>query len=336
VRQRVGVVLAARAARERQQLGHHGQQQRELVGRPRQVHKHAALEQRLAGLRARAPSSAAAQRAGCSPSLCHLQRTAHRSGMHLRVPLHTIASDNGLLGRLRMAGGCSGARAGGAPAGRRAAAAGRARHESGGRGAPGTARACAALWRPPRAAVAPRAPPRTRRRPLRARAHALAPRAAAPCRTPFIHFTHCAASTFQGTGAYLALRTGTISTAACPRNVWSPAGRRSLGARTRVLRRGRDQVAEQLAVGCLHEALEQHADRDEELRAPDGEREVDRAVCQVVAAHGRGRLVRPHAPARARAAGSPGCARRQRSLQKPSMYQKLQPCTITTTSVHFP
>jgi len=180
-----------------------------------------------------------------------------------------------------------------------------------------------------------RAPPQTRRRPLRARASALAPRAAAPCRTPF-RFAHCAASTFQGTTAYLALRTGTISTAACPRNVWSPAGRGSLGARTRVLRRGRDQVAEQLAVGCLHEALEQHADRDEELRAPDGEREVDRAVCQVVAAHGRGRLVRPHAPARARAAGSPGCARRQRSLQKPSMYQKLQPCTITTTSVHFP
>ena len=173
MRQRVGVVLAARAARERQQLGHHGQQQRELVGRPRQVHKHAALEQRLAGLRARAPSSAAAQRAGCSPSLCHLQRTAHRSGMHLRVPLHTIASDNGLLGRLRMAGGCSGARAGGAPAGRRAAAAGRARRGNGGRGAAGTARACAGPWRPPRAAAAPRsatnAPPPSARPRVRAR-----------------------------------------------------------------------------------------------------------------------------------------------------------------------
>ena len=62
---------------------------------------------------------------------------------------------------------------------------------------------------------------------------------------------------------------------------------------TCIPRRSRSQVAEELAVEDLQQALEQHANGDEVLGTSDGKCKVDRAVGEVVAAHSRRCLIRP-------------------------------------------
>ena len=62
-------------------------------------------------------------------------------------------------------------------------------------------------------------------------------------------------------------------------------------------RDGGQQAAVDLLVGNLKEALGQHTQRQEELRAPERQAEARGAVAHRVAAHRRRRLVRPHAPA---------------------------------------
>ena len=59
---------------------------------------------------------------------------------------------------------------------------------------------------------------------------------------------------------------------------------------------GLHQLVIQLPIRDLYKALEQHACRNEVLRAPYGERKIDGAVREVVAPHCGGLLVAAHTP----------------------------------------
>lgn len=51
MRERIGVVFAALAARERKELDEHGEQRRKLVTRSGRMHEHVAFQDALAHLR---------------------------------------------------------------------------------------------------------------------------------------------------------------------------------------------------------------------------------------------------------------------------------------------